>query len=176
MFFTIKTNESHCTKVSRDSSYSISYIKLQILQTSITAADRSSRSVRIYCIWLNGGNNWAISYRAWIGAHFNSYSVRSNDLSGIKRPFPDNINMLMWAPVYTPPPLMYKPINKRLRTYISPGLIIGGLRYLVYLQYLVCPHGLSVWQLTFEINEILTLKQLHSLFYLAKQSIKITCQ
>jgi hypothetical protein len=30
--------------------------------------------------------------------------------------------------VYNPPPL-YKPIKNRLRKYISPGLIVGGLRY-----------------------------------------------
>jgi hypothetical protein len=32
-------------------------------------------------------------------------------------------------PVYKPPPL-YKPIKNRLRKYISPGLIVGGLRYI----------------------------------------------
>jgi hypothetical protein len=31
-------------------------------------------------------------------------------------------------PVYKPPPL-YKPIKNHLRKYISPGLIVGGLRY-----------------------------------------------
>ena len=30
-------------------------------------------------------------------------------------------------PVYKPP--LYKPIKNRLRKYISPGLIVGGLRY-----------------------------------------------
>ena len=28
-----------------------------------------------------------------------------------------------------PPPPLYKPIKNRLRKYISPGLIVGGLRY-----------------------------------------------
>jgi hypothetical protein len=31
-------------------------------------------------------------------------------------------------PSITPPPL-YKPIRNPLRKYISPGLIVGGLRY-----------------------------------------------
>ena len=36
-------------------------------------------------------------------------------------------------PLYKPPlykPPLYKPIKNRLRKYISPGLIVGGLRYL----------------------------------------------
>ena len=32
-------------------------------------------------------------------------------------------------PVYKPPPHVYKPTKKCLRTNISPGLIFGGLRY-----------------------------------------------
>ena len=32
-------------------------------------------------------------------------------------------------PVYKPPPPLYKPIKNRLRKYISPGLIVGGLWY-----------------------------------------------
>ena len=33
------------------------------------------------------------------------------------------------APPYIIPPPLYKPIKNRLRKYISPGLIVGGLRY-----------------------------------------------
>ena len=31
--------------------------------------------------------------------------------------------------MYKPPPPLYKPIKNRLRKYISPGLIVGGLWY-----------------------------------------------
>ena len=34
-------------------------------------------------------------------------------------------------PVCKPPPL-YKPIKNRLRKYISPGLIVGGLRNIAF--------------------------------------------
>jgi hypothetical protein len=36
-------------------------------------------------------------------------------------------------PVYKPS--LYNPIKNRLRKYISPGLIVGGLRYLISQQY-----------------------------------------
>jgi hypothetical protein len=37
-------------------------------------------------------------------------------------------------PVYKPPPPpLYNPIKNRLRKYISPGLIVGGLRYSITL-------------------------------------------
>ena len=34
---------------------------------------------------------------------------------------------------YIPPPPLYNPIKNRLRKYISPGLIVGGLRYSITL-------------------------------------------
>jgi hypothetical protein len=51
------------------------------------------------------------------------------------------------SPPYISPPL-YKPIKNRLRKYISPGLIVGGLRYgklpiaRVYTS-LICKAGLD---------------------------------
>ena len=42
------------------------------------------------------------------------------------------------SPPYISLPL-YKPIKKRLRKYVSPGLIVGGLRYLIANLLNFCP-------------------------------------
>ena len=48
------------------------------------------------------------------------------------------ITYLKCRPCISPPPPVHKPIKKGLRTCISPGLIIGGLRYTALQGLYIC--------------------------------------